>query len=77
MFDGRRALDPQKSPFLERVIKLIQQQAREKEEEEKKIQEKIRHLGRCPMDFEWIKVEGGYQCAGGSHFLTDAEIQGN
>jgi hypothetical protein len=70
----RRALDPQKGPFLEKVLKLIEEMDKKKSEEEKRIQEKIKKLGRCPMDFEWIKVEGGYQCAGGSHFLNDEDL---
>ncbi len=48
---------------------------RAKSEEEKRIQDKIKHIGKCPMDFEWIKEDGGYRCAGGSHYLTDAELQ--
>ena len=54
--------------------RLIAQQRKAKTDAEKKAQEKIRHLGRCPMDYEWIREEGGWRCAGGSHFLTDAEL---
>ena len=71
----RRALSPQKAPFLAKVEELILKMEKEKSEEEKRIQEKIKHMGKCPMDFEWIKVAGGYQCAGGSHFLSDAQLQ--
>ena len=41
---------------------------------EKKRQEKVRKLGRCPAGFLWIKQNGGYRCAGGSHWITDALI---
>ncbi len=70
----RRALNPQKGKLLERVELLIRQQAEAKTAEEKRAQEKIRRLGRCPMDYEWLRQEGGYRCAGGSHWLSDADL---
>lgn len=42
--------------------------------EEREMQEKIRMMGPCPMGFRWIKGSGGYRCAGGSHWLSDAQI---
>jgi len=53
---------------------IIEQRMRQKNQEEKQTQEKLKRIGRCPMEFEWLKVEGGWRCAGGSHFCTDAQI---
>lgn len=39
-------------------------------------QKRIRMLGPCPMGFHWIKGSGGYRCAGGSHWLSDAALDG-
>ncbi|KAJ5618464.1 P-loop containing nucleoside triphosphate hydrolase protein [Penicillium herquei] len=44
-----------------------------KNRERKQVQEYLRLMGHCCLD-KWIKVEGGYRCEGGSHFVSDAEL---
>ena len=48
--------------------------ARTKTEAEKAVLDKIRSLGLCPANFEWLKCDGGYRCAGGSNFITQAQL---
>eukprot|EP01041_Mallomonas_annulata_P005135 gene5135-10264_t len=71
----RTMLIPQCGRLLLQVRKVREQMAAVKSQEEHAKQEKLRKLGRCPMDFEWLKVEDGYRCAGGSHFCSDSEIE--
>jgi DNA polymerase III delta prime subunit len=52
---------------------LIEEEMRRREEEEK--QKKLAALGVCPMGYNWIKQDAGYRCAGGSHFLSAAELE--
>ena len=66
---------PQIPAALANVKRLIKQQAAAKSAEERKKQEKIRRIGLCVMGFVWLKQPGGYRCAGGSHYLSDAEIE--
>ncbi|KAF3919193.1 hypothetical protein AA313_de0200271 [Arthrobotrys entomopaga] len=47
------------------------EEARRKEME---VQKKLRVMGLCPMGYQWIKQVGGYRCAGGSHFLSDGQV---
>ncbi len=47
---------------------------RKKTAEETARLEKVKRLGVCPMSYEWIKCEGGYRCAGGSHFVSDSQV---
>jgi hypothetical protein len=75
MANIRAVLDRQKHGLLARMEAIIEQRMRQKTKEEKKMQEKLKRIGRCPMEFEWLKVEGGWRCAGGSHFCTDAQIR--
>jgi DNA polymerase III delta prime subunit len=53
--------------------RLLEEEERRKKEAELKL--KLAMMGKCPMGFEWIKQKGGYRCAGGSHFMSDAELK--
>jgi hypothetical protein len=74
MVKMRTGLDRQKHELLARMEAIIEQRKEHQSEEDKKIQEKLKRKGRCPMDFEWLEVEGGYRCAGGSHVCADEQI---
>ncbi|KAJ7756425.1 P-loop containing nucleoside triphosphate hydrolase protein [Mycena maculata] len=41
---------------------------------EAKAQAALRNMGVCVAGFRWIKQTGGYRCAGGSHFVGDAQL---
>ncbi|KAF8427147.1 hypothetical protein BGX38DRAFT_1278789 [Terfezia claveryi] len=43
-------------------------------EEEVNRQRWIRNIGTCDSDFDFVRIEGGYQCTGGGHRVTDAEL---
>jgi hypothetical protein len=43
-------------------------------EQAARVQERLRRIGRCPASFEWIKCNGGYLCAGGSHFVSESQV---
>ncbi|KAG7382936.1 hypothetical protein PHYPSEUDO_004232 [Phytophthora pseudosyringae] len=38
------------------------------------IQERIRQICPCPAGFNWYKSGGGWRCGGGSHFVSDAQL---
>ncbi|KAF2995559.1 hypothetical protein E8E13_003761 [Curvularia kusanoi] len=60
---------------LQRRIREAEMAAIEEErKKEMEMQRKIKMLGPCPMGYHWIKGAGGYRCAGGAHWLSDAEI---
>lgn len=52
--------------------KLLEEEERRRKEAA--LRAKLRMMGRCPAGFEWIKQSEGYRCAGGSHWLPNAEI---
>jgi hypothetical protein len=48
--------------------------AMEEKRREAEAQKKLRQMGVCVAGFRWIKQQGGYRCAGGSHFVSDASL---
>jgi hypothetical protein len=38
-------------------------------------QEKLRKMGVCVAGYQWIKQTGGYRCAGGFHWVSDAQLR--
>ncbi|KAF4948840.1 hypothetical protein FSARC_13634 [Fusarium sarcochroum] len=57
----------------ERIVRevMVEDERRKKIAERKA---KLMHMGVCPVGFQWIKQSGGYRCAGGSHWMSDADI---
>lgn len=47
----------------------------EKMRQEAAVLERVKYIGRCPVGYEWIKCDGGYRCAGGSHYVSDAQVK--
>ena len=48
--------------------------AKEKKRQAEAIMERVKMIGRCCAGYEWLKVDGGYRCAGGSHFVSDSMV---
>lgn len=65
----RTASDEAREEIVRRLLE--EEERRRKEEEARK---KLETMGVCPAGFSWIKQEGGYRCAGGSHYMSDAAV---
>lgn len=44
------------------------------EQDEASMQQKLREMGVCSAGYNWIKENGGWRCAGGSHWVSDHEL---
>ena len=62
--------------YEEELERLRRRKAAEEERrrKEREAQKKLRQMGVCPVGYRWIKQAAGYRCAGGSHFVSDAEL---
>lgn len=58
---------------LERLRKECEERNKENQKEEA-VQRKLRDLGRCSQGFRWTKQSHGYRCAGGGHWVSNADL---
>lgn len=68
------ALQKQLPGLLVKVRAILRQMEEAKTAEEARKQEKLWKMGLCCLGFDWLKVEGGYRCAGGSHYCSDKDL---
>jgi len=62
----------------ERELAEIERKRQELEEKllrQAREQEKLARMGVCPVGYHWIRQSGGYRCAGGSHWVSDGQMQ--
>jgi len=45
-----------------------------KRSEETRVQNTLRSMGVCPQGYQWVKVQGGYRCRGGAHFVHNVQL---
>jgi hypothetical protein len=58
------------------LLKARREEEERKKQREAKVQQALRNMGVCCAGFAWIKQQGGYRCAGGSHFVSDGQLPG-
>ena len=62
---------------LEAELQTLQRKRQAEEErrrKEREAQKKLREMGVCCAGYRWIKQAHGYRCAGGSHYVSDAQL---
>jgi len=68
-------LELAKKQHQEKLDRIRDEKARlEEERKAKALEERIRKICPCPAGFSWYKVGGGWRCGGGSHYVTDAQL---
>jgi hypothetical protein len=58
----------------EEKLRRAREDVENRSKEEAKVQKKLRDMGIYPVGFRWIKQGIGYMCAGGSHFVSNAQL---
>jgi hypothetical protein len=69
--ERRRAEEERRLRILEEERRMLEEEARRREA----IRQKLIVIGNCPMGFTWHQVGGGWRCGGGSHFVSDEQLE--
>jgi hypothetical protein len=41
----------------------------------KAVQQALQSIGQCEAGFDWVREGSGYRCKGGSHYVSDSQVQ--
>ena len=61
----------------ERAVEALRKKQKEEEEKRKKemeVQQKLQRIGVCYAGCPWVRQAGGYRCAAGACFISDAQL---
>lgn len=70
----RRELQRRKEEDDLEKIRRHNEEVKRQRQVEQQVQKNLQKMGVCPVGFRWIKQQSGYRCAGGSHFVTNAQL---
>ncbi|KAF8065345.1 P-loop containing nucleoside triphosphate hydrolase protein [Lyophyllum atratum] len=59
---------------LEAALKARREAEDKAKKQEAKVQAKLRQMGVCVAGFRWQNMGSGYRCAGGSHYIDNAQL---
>ncbi|KAJ6117877.1 hypothetical protein N7523_005781 [Penicillium sp. IBT 18751x] len=68
-------LERRRHEEIEKKLEKQREDLAEARRKEQANQQKLRTMGVCPVGYRWIKQSAGYRCAGGSHYVSDAQLQ--
>ncbi|KAJ5633374.1 hypothetical protein N7490_009713 [Penicillium lividum] len=71
----RLEFERRKKEAIARELEIKRQASVDARQKEQAVQVKLRSMGVCVQGYRWIKSHGGYRCAGGSQWVSDAELQ--
>jgi len=72
----KRREEEQHMEMLKNARKVAEADALQKRlADEERAQKKLQQMGVCVAGYRWIKRPEGYQCAGGSHFVSNADLK--
>lgn len=58
----------------EKRLREQMEKERQRKQREAQVQQKLRLMGVCIQGYQWLPIGGGYRCAGGSHFISNARL---
>lgn len=61
----------------QKILEEQEQQRLEKIRKDEIIKQKLQQMMPCPAGFNWFRVGSGWRCGGGTHFVSDTELQRN